>query len=133
MTYFRRSLGAAPSGPITDPSQLENGETIGTVTPTRVDCSKLPADSPWRNPGQVCAPGILDWFLNLFKPSSPAPVTTDAHGCAPDQIWSDSAGHCLSPQEQAQAGAGMNDTTKLLLGGAVAVAAYYMFRKKKRP
>jgi LPXTG-motif cell wall-anchored protein len=148
MTYFRRSLGA--TGPITDPSQIDptlppppptNSVLIGDgINVKRVPCDQLPPDSLARQPGQVCGPsqGILDWILNLFKPG---PATgLDVHGCTPDQVWNDTAGRCVSLDENLQiinAGipapdAGMSDTTKLLLAGGIAVGAYYFLRKKKR-
>ena len=113
MSYFRRGMG---DGPITDPSQLDNGTTVATTGPTRVDCSALPADSPFRQPGQVCADDAttaaassnggspFDWLLDTIK----------------------SGGAAAQPAQ-----AGMSDSGKLFLAGAAALAAYYLFRKKR--
>lgn len=128
MSYFRRR-GMGDTA-ITDPCQVDPtipcgsgastpGPIIATVSPNQVDCSQLAADSPFRQPGQPCAPtstpttggsggGIMDWFMGLVQPTlgQPAPAT------AADQ--------------------GMSDTTKLLLLGGAAAAAYYYFGKKRR-
>lgn len=113
MSYFRRGMG---DGPITDPCQVDPSActTVGTVTPTVVDCAQLPADSPFRQAGQPCAPGgsgkgaptggPMDWLVNTIQSSVAAGSPS-----APDT----------------------SDTTKLLLVGAL-VAAYYAFWRKKR-
>lgn len=114
MSYFRRGMG---DGPITDPSQLENGTTVAVTTPTRVDCSQLPSDSPFRQPGQACAPGAssngsggaFDWLLDTIKSGGAATPSTST------------------------ASTDASDNTKWILGGVAAVAAYYfLFHKKKR-
>ncbi len=126
MTYFRRGMG---DGPITDPCQVDPslcgpGTIVGTSPPTRVDCSQIPADSPFRQPGQPCAPapaavgpagsngsGVTGWLLGLINPS-----------------FSTSPAGASSSSAQ-----GMGDDTKLLLLGGAAALAYYYFRKKRRP
>lgn len=111
MSYFRPGMG---DGPVTDPCQIDPSACpVATVPPTRVDCSQLPADSPFRQPGQPCAPentgGITDWLLGLVKPAF-------ASGGATSQ-----------PAAQ-----GTSDGSVLFWGGAAAVAAYYYFTRKKR-
>lgn len=126
MSYFRRyGMGDA----ITDPCQIDptipcgsggstpSGPIVATVSPNQVDCSQLAPDSPFRQPGQPCAPpttsnggGIMGWFNGLLQPvfngpAASAPTSTDQ---------------------------GMGDTTKLLLLGGAAAAAYYYFGKKRR-
>jgi hypothetical protein len=96
-------------GPITSPSQVPDDEGVPIVPPTRVDCASLPADSPFRQPGQVCAPapsggGVLDYFLDVI--------------------------HSASAPTSAAAG-GDSDNTKWLLLGALGVGAYLLTRKKK--
>lgn len=116
MSYFRRAMG---DGPITDPSQLDDGTIVGTTGPTRVDCSQLSLDSPFRAPGQPCAPTDsgsssqtnggetpLDWLLGLIK-SDVAAATPSATAPA------------------------MSDGSKWLLGGAAALGLYYYFRRKR--
>lgn len=90
MSYFR-PMG---DGPITSPSQLDPAPSssdggwnpgggavdIGTVTPQRVSCDELPADSPFRRPGSVCAPppddtsggSIAQAFRDLISPAAAA-------------------------------------------------------------
>jgi hypothetical protein len=76
---WRRRMGLG-DGPVTSPSQVDD-TLIPTVPPTRVDCSALPADSPWRHPGQVCAPTSAAWLeslvTDLFAPST-GPTAPDA-------------------------------------------------------
>lgn len=120
MSYFRRSLGQ----PITDPSQLEEDGIVGTVTPTRVECEKLAPDSPWRKPGQVCAPTLMDWFWGLFKPSA-SPV-------APSQPEPILVPVPVPVPEASVEDTGMSDIAKVILVGGAGIAAYYALRKKKR-
>ena len=111
MSYFKRSLG---DGPITDPSQVDDSIIVGEVAPVRVDCATLAADSPWRKPGQVCAPaeGFFDSVINtLFPSSSTATTTTDA---------------------TAASSAGISSLSPLVIIGGLAVGAYFLFGKKKR-
>lgn len=121
MSYQRvRRVRAMGDGPITDPSQVDDTVIAGEVNPTRVDCSALPDDSPWKRPGQVCAPTMWDRLLSFLAnavtpgpstaPSSPAPTPTPDAPPAPDTASS------ASPF--------------LMLGGLA--AAYYLLRKKKR-
>lgn len=106
MSYFR------PMGdPITDPRQVDDTITVATIPPNRVDCAALPADSPWREPGQVCAPPpsipFFDTLKNLvtagFGPSTPtsAPTATE-------------------------------DGSRLWLFAAAGGLAYYLYRSRKR-
>lgn len=83
MSYFLRPLSG--DGPITSPSQVDDSVVVGTVPPTRVDCSALPADSPWRRPGQACASTstpvsefLSSIFDNMFSSTPPANATTGA-------------------------------------------------------
>lgn len=109
MSYLR------PMGdPITDPSQVED-TIVGEVPPTRVQCATLPADSPWRRPGQVCEPSILDQIFDWLRTAGTAapPTGTPTDASTPPSSSDTSS---LTPI--------------LLLGGAAA-AAYYLTRKKK--
>ena len=112
MSYFRQGMG---DGPVTDPCQVDpslcpgTGIIVGTAPPTRVDCSQLPADSPFRQPGQPCAEssgGIASWFLDLVRPTFQPTATAQDQG----------------------AGGGSN----LLFFGGAAVAAYYLCFRKGR-
>lgn len=114
MSYFRRGMG---DGPITDPCQIDPSTcVVATVPPTRTECAALPADSPFRQPGQVCAPrddagngngSVMDWVMGLIKPA-------------------------FAPQSApTPADEGMSPATFLLLA-AGAFATYRYFRKGKR-
>lgn len=112
MTYFR-----AMGDPITSPSQVDD-TVAAEVPPTRVECRDLPANSPWRQPGQVCADapggGVLDYlqtvFANIFKPPTSPPYSpVPAPGPAPD-----------------------DNTVPLLVLGAAGLGAYFLLRKKRR-
>lgn len=121
MSYLR-PMGDGPvtspsqvdSGPITSPSQVatEDEILIGDVNAKRVPCSELPADSPWRQPGRVCAAdfNIVDMFTGLINKLGAAFATTPSPTAAP--------GASAIP-------------VAVLLGGA-ATAAYFLLRKKKR-
>lgn len=112
MSYIR------PMGdPITDPSQVDDTIVVGETTPRRVTCDELPADSPWRQPGQVCAPqtggGLFDqWITPIFGGGGGTAAGGGAAG-------------------EPGAGGGSSSKTLLLLGAA-GVAAYYLFGKKRR-
>ena len=119
MSYFRRPMG--DTGPVTSPSQVDDTNPsgsviVGEVPPTRVDCTSLAPDSPWRQPGQVCAPStgatsLFDYFKDLFNPSSAAAAS--------------SAGTpTVSP----------TDSISPILFAGAAIGAYYWWRasKKKR-
>lgn len=110
MSYFRRSLGDG-DGPITSPSQVDDSIIVGEVTPNRVPCSALPADSPWRRPGQVCAPTIFESLREWFglDPESPTSGTTSP---APTQAAS-------------------SDGPSLALLAGVGALAWYLMRKKR--
>lgn len=94
-------------GPITSPSQVDDP----VVPPTRVACKDLPADSPWRDPGQICADApistifdpIVDIIADAFDKPSPG---AGAPGAASGPNW-------------------------MLLAG-LGIGAYFLFRKKKR-
>ncbi len=107
MSYFRRPMG----DPITDPSQVDDSIIVGEVPPTRVNCSQLPADSPFRAPGQVCA-------------NAPLPGN-DLWDAIKGVIGGSASSSASSPAS------GDSGTTLLMLGGA-GIAAYYLMRKKKR-
>lgn len=82
MSYFRRGM-SDDEGPITSPSQVDDGVAI--VPPTRVSCDALPADSPWRKPGQVCAaePSIVaDFFRGLLDKVQGLPAPTESPSTA---------------------------------------------------
>jgi len=114
MSYFR-SMG----DPITDPSQVDDEIIAGTVAPTRVDCAALPADSPWKRPGQVCAPTPSFWdFLDKILPSS------SGSSAAP----SEPAG-TLVTASPSPAGDSLLPLALLAVGG---VGAYYLLRRKKK-
>jgi hypothetical protein len=68
VSYTRRRLSLQDDeGPITRPSEVDDSIIVGEVTPTRVECSALPADSPWKRPGQVCAPSpVAEFFSDLY-------------------------------------------------------------------
>ena len=113
MTYFR-----AMGDPITSPSQVDDGIFAGEVPPTRVECNILPANSPWRQPGQICADapggGILSYLWETLK-------TSVAEHAPP----------VMSPPIYAPPPS--DDHTGLLLLGAAGLgAAYLLFRKKRR-
>jgi len=102
-------------GPVVDPSQVNgNGTVVGVIPPTRVECATLPSDSPWRAPGQVCAnasPSIVDALKNLLGGAASGGATgvpTDASAATTEAV-----------------------PPVLVLGG-LALAAYYLFRGKKR-
>lgn len=116
MSYFR------PMGdPITSPSQVDDGIVVAPVPPTIVGCADLPADSPWRRPGEVCAPpssgGIMDYLRDVIRsatsPTTTTPTPTDAPG-PPDRILETA------------------NIPGLLLLAALGGGAYYLLKKKKR-
>lgn len=97
-------------GPVQSPPFDPNSSiTVGEVTPTRVPCDALPADSPWKRPGQVCAPqpgdggGLLDSVDRLIASWQGQPTTAPAAD---------------------------NTSTLLMLAGAGALA-YFLLRKKR--
>lgn len=117
MSYLRRPMGDAVTstteidGPITSPSQWNPSDTgviAGEVPANRVPCDQLPADSPWRRPGQVCAPtgGILDSITNLLTGAASGGATAASNGDA-GMPW-------------------------LLIAGAAGVAGYLILKKKKK-
>lgn len=85
------------------------------IPPTRVDCNDLPADSPWRRPGQICggdAPaggGPLEFINDLIQGALHPGAT--------------------SPAQTASTETGIGKY--LLLGGA-ALGAYWAMKKWKR-
>lgn len=90
MSYLR-PMG---DGPITSPDQVPATHPdeldIGTIGPTRVPCDELPADSPWKRPGSVCAqtptPGIFDPILDALDKMKATPAT-DAAAAASTFPW----------------------------------------------
>jgi len=106
MTYLGY-LGYLGDGPITSPSQVD--DNLPGVGPTRVNCSDLPPDSPWRGPGQVCATdfNVVDMLNRLLGKLGQLLPTAPA-----------------APQSS-------GPPVALLVGGA-AVAAYFLMKKKKR-
>lgn len=118
MSYTRRRRPFGDEeGPITSPAQVDDEIIVGTVPPKRVDCAALPADSPWRRPGQVCAPSpIAEFFSDLYDklfPPSP-PGTTSAPTPAPPAPAPTSSG------------------PPLLLLAAAGGVGYYLLTRKKR-
>ncbi len=116
MSYFRKRTGLG-DGPVTSPSQVDDTIIGGQIAPTRVDCATLPADSPWRQPGQACAPStglsnLLDYFGGLFGKAAQV---------LPGQ----------APGTPVAADPGTSTSTLLLLAGAGGLA-YYLFTKKKK-
>ncbi len=116
---------------ITDPSQVDpslgpapqdpDSTVVGTVQADRKSCDALPADSPWRQPGQVCGP-VKNWLTDLVdnikntfgQPMAPAPSSS-----------SDAAASASSAADGV-------DTSKLLLLAGLGGAAYWYFTKKKK-
>jgi hypothetical protein len=109
MSYIR-PLG---DGPITDPSQVD--DPIPVVPPTRVDCAALPPDSPWRQPGQVCAPTIVDAIKGLIEGVTGPGTTSSSNGSTATSAPATGV-EGISPLWYAAAGA----------------AAYYLYRQYKR-
>lgn len=110
MSYMRRPMGQdEPEGPITHPSQVDDTIIVGEVAPKRVPCDQLPADSPWRQPGQVCAPSrsLLEIIRDAFGTG-----TNGATAVAP------------SPPVESPA------SPLLLLGAAAGL--YYLLRSRKK-
>jgi hypothetical protein len=114
MSYIR-PMG---DGPVTHPGQDDGtfddgGSTIvGSTGPNRVDCSELPADSPWRRPGQVCAPpDDQPWFNELR-----------------DLFFPDSSSTSTSTTPPTESG-GAGSLLLLVAGGGL---AYYLLTKKGR-
>jgi hypothetical protein len=110
----------------TDPSLTETDTDIvvGVVNPSRIGCNQLPADSPWREPGQVCAPpplpsgGLIEWGKSMLKAgenlvSAVVDVVTPSATTPPPST-------------------DMSTTTKVAIAAAVGVGAYYLLRKKRR-
>jgi hypothetical protein len=108
VSYIQRPMG---DGPITQPSQDDDSIVVAEVPPSRVDCSALPPDSPWRQPGQVCATdfSIVDMITGLL----------------------DKARGALSPSATPSTAATVAGPPVALLAVG-AVAAYFIFKKKKR-
>lgn len=115
MSYLRPPMG---DGPITSPDQVETDDSIivGTVKGVPRPCSEMSADSPWRRPGQPCAPEtstplyetigeIWDRLKGLTSPTTTAPTSTPS--LEPPQVpWA------------------------LVVGGA-ALGAYLLYKRKK--
>lgn len=124
----RRGMGD-DSGPITDPSQVDDSIVVGTVTPTRVDCDNIAADSPFRQPGQVCAPApvidfgglwssIVDGAKRLVGSTDSQPIVTTPNGT-------------IVPGVSTDASSGLS-IGKLVLLAALGGAGYWYATRKKR-
>jgi len=114
MSYFRRPLSDV-DGPITSPTQVDDSLVVSTIEPTRVPCDKLPADSPWRRPGQVCAPAggnIIEFLRGMY-----------------DKVASAAA---AVPDAPAPATAPTTSSPPLLLLVALGGAGYYLLTRKRR-
>jgi hypothetical protein len=108
MSYLR-PMG---DGPITSPSQVDDRIVMpDDVGPSRVTCSELPADSPWRKPGQVCAAdfNIVDMFTGLLSKLGTAFSSSPSAAAAPSSA-----------------------APVALLVGGIAVASYLMLKKPKK-
>lgn len=114
MGYTRNYYSMGDDGPITHPSQVDDSIIVGTVPPKRVDCAALPADSPWRKPGQVCAPstGLTD-LLKSIAESLTQPIVGAVSAVTPPAPTPSSTG------------------PSLLLLAALGGAGYYLLRKKR--
>lgn len=115
MTYMLQATGDDESGPVTTPRQVEHNDSIivGDVGAKRVQCYELPADSPFRQPGQACAPSSA--FMDTLK-----------------SLWDGIAGSVptvapTAPTPPADSG----PPWALILGGA-AVGAYFIYKRKKK-
>jgi hypothetical protein len=101
-------------GPITSPSQVDPDLIVATIEPKRVPCSELSADSPWRRPGQVCAPGgggsIVDFFKGLY-----------------DKV----AGAAAAVPDAAPAPAPTASSPSLLVLVMIGGAGYYLLKRKR--
>lgn len=127
MSYFR-PMG--DDGPITSPSQVDGvrsppiwnpgGESVvvAEVPAKRVECSALPADSPWRRPGQVCADtsdGLFDMIGGALKKIGDAVVS----------------GVSALPAPTTGAAAPTDPPWALIVAGG-GLAAYLLLRKKRK-
>ena len=122
---WRRRMGLGDDGPITSPSQVDDSmfrdsAIMGTIGPTRVPCASLPADSPWKRPGQVCAPeapsSIVEFFKGMYdKIAALSPLAPEATA-AP------------SAESTTSASSG----SSLLVLAAIGGVGYYLLTRKKR-
>jgi len=111
MSYFR-PMG---DGPITDPSQVDDSIIVGETTPKRVSCDDLPPDSPWRKPGQVCAPNVVtDFFKGLYNTLTSPTFSTET---------------AVPPTTTTTP---TSSSSSLLALAAAGGLAYYLYTKRKR-
>ena len=111
MSYFR-PMG---DGPVTSPSEVDDTIIVGETSPKRVSCEDLPPDSPWRKPGQVCAPNVVtDFFRGLYNTLT-AP-TFSVENTAPTTTTPTTA----------------SSSPSLLVLAAAGGLAYYLYKRKRR-
>ena len=125
MSYVRPMGDAVTStnevdGPITSPAKVPwtpstDEVYAGNIGANRVPCDQLPADSPWRKPGQPCAPtvGLMETIGNLF-------------GSVRDAVIGTASAAVTASPPPPDAG-----TPWLLIAGASGLAAYLLLKKKK--
>jgi hypothetical protein len=118
MTYERRPRGFGDDVPITQPAQVDDDlRIVGTVTPRRVECSALPADSPWRRTGQVCEPSMVrDFFGSIVDSLFPGATQPIPPG---------------EPVPSPPAPAGIDYKIPLLIAAAGGLGYYLLTRKKR--
>jgi hypothetical protein len=104
--------------PVTSTTQVVSNDSIivggSDVGPKRVPCYQLPSDSPFRQPGQVCAPSTV--FMDTLK-----------------SIWDGIAGAGVpsvaptAPTPPAEP----SPPWALILGGG-AIGAYFIYKNRKK-
>jgi hypothetical protein len=102
--------------PVTSPTQVEHNDSIivGDVGAKRVPCYELPADSPWKQPGQVCAPSSV--FMDTLKSIWDGIVGAGVPSVAP-----------TTPTPPAEP----SPPWALILGGG-AIGAYFIYKNRKK-
>lgn len=120
MSYHRKGFG----DPITDPSQVDGSIIVGEVGPSRVGCAQLPADSPWKEPGEVCysPPGTV---------AGAGGGILDLLGLSLDKLRTGVAAITGTTPTPTTAPAETSSGPPWLLLGGIAVGAYFLLRKKK--
>lgn len=120
-----RAMLGFGDGPVTSPAQVDvpvpdDTVIVGEVTPKRVSCDDLSADSPFRRPGQVCAPDPTGPTLidRLVAWLAPAPTTTTAAPTVSTQVTAP------APQESA-----LPTLALLAIAGG---GAYYLYKSSKK-
>lgn len=113
---YTRNYSMGDDGPITHPSQVDDSIIVGTVPPKRVECAALPADSPWRKPGQVCAPstGLTDLLKGIAEALT-QPIVGAVSAATPPAPTATPA----------------STGPSLLLLAVLGGAGYYLLRKKR--